>query len=573
MRGMIRDVRREDASLRIDDAGQVIALDCPEDVTWGDPGLAKSVTALGHSGFVSASIIASKAKAFDDGLIAAVELAAEKGAGSFAGKEALLATLSAALGQGPAAPLLHAARQLGSGVASPSPAAAKLAADFLADERASKPLGFYTWSPALEAIFRQDRFLQQEFPDEASFLDAARAIRADAALRRGYEAWMSLNERLTNPFTRPDLRRALAALDAGKAPAFERGVAFAPPSESPEGALVKRLFGNAPIPEGFNLADRLIEEIRKGGVDLSPAANSGWYDRIAWSLETLAAPDRGPEAAKLELSKEYRATLEALFKGILALARESHVKQLEEPRAGCGPPRPKLRPELTVEPLPTHYLRRAIGYRHVRGVLESAFGAAALRDLRRQSEEGPSGVPLADELLAIEQLFFGAHAVACAEIGLPVDAQAPQSAAAEFARWAKELAGDPDLKQDNRMMVPVFFDVQRRQTKVWAFLGWRSRPLEATFAKPPKVEVTGVAEKKGWFGFGGRKAEAPAIEFESARYNLVYPVTAEVYVTRRMNREEFRALCDRRKGVEEILAGLRGDNDHEMKNEKGKTKK
>lgn len=556
MRSMIRETRTEGASLRIDDSGQVIALDCPEDVAWSDPGLAPSVAAIGPQGFVSASILAAKAKAFDDGLIAAVELAAEKGAGTFVGKEGLLANFAAALGSGPAAPIVQGARRLGSNIHPTLPAAGLLVDTFLADERASKPMGFYTWSPALEAIFRQDRFLQQEFPDAAAFQDAARAVHADPALRRAYEAWMSLNERLTNPLTRPDLRRALAALDAGTTPAPERGVAFAPPSESPESALVKRLFANAPIPEGFNLADRLIEEIRKGRVDLSPSAGSGWYDRIAWSLETLAAPDRGPEAAKLELSKEYRATLEALFKGILALARESHVKQLEEPRAGCGPPRPKIRPELTVEPLPTHYLRRALGYRFVREVLESAFGAQALKDLRRQTADGPVTAPLADELAATEQLFLGAHAAACSEIGLAADPKAPAAAEGAFRKWAESLAQDPDLKQDNRMMVPVFYDVQRKQTKVWVFLGWTSRPLVAAFAKPPKVEVAAVEEKKGWFGFGRNKAEVPEIEFESARYALIYPVTAEIYVSRRLNREEFREHCGRHKSQGEILSGL-----------------
>lgn len=553
MQGMIREVMVEGTRLKVDDCGQVVSLDCPDDVTWGDPGLAPRVADLGRSAFVSGAVLAAKAKAFDDGLLAAVELAAQSGAGSRAGKAALLGSLTAALGSGPAAPIAAAARRLGSGAEPPAPvadAAARLVADFLADERASKPLGFYTWSPALEAVFRQDRFLQQEFPDPPVFLHAARTLHADPALRSGYAAWLSLAERLTNPFTRPDLRRALAALDAGREPALERGTAFAPPSESPEGALVKRLFADRPVPEGFNLADRLIGEIRNGGVSLAPAANSGWYDRVAWSLETLADPSRGPEAAKLELSESYRATLEALFKGILALARESHVKQLEEPRAGCGPPRPKFRPELAAEPLPTHYLRRAKGYAFVRDVLESAFGPAALRDLRRLTAAGPVAAPLADELAAIERLFLGAHAASCSDIGL-----APEDgSAADLAAWSADR--DPDLGVDNRMMVPVFFDTQRRMTKVWAFLGWRSRPLVASFAKPPRVEVPGTAEKRGWFGFGKKAAAPEPVEFESARYSLVYPVTAEVYVSKRLDRDEFRAHCDRFKTADEILKNL-----------------
>ncbi|KAF0245572.1 MAG: hypothetical protein FD180_1440 [Planctomycetota bacterium] len=545
---MIRETDQDGVRLKIDATNQVIALDCPQDITWNDPGLAKSVAELHPRGFASASILAAKAKAFDDGLIAAVELATERGAGTFAGKEQLLGNLAAS------APLLDGARALGSGATPSDSAAAKLVEAFLADERASKPLGFYTWSPALENIFRQDRFLQQEL-EEPAFRAVTLAMHANPRLRGEYEAWMALNERLTNPFTRPDLRLPLAALDRGAAPFFSRGVAVAPPSESPEGALVKRLYGNAPIPEGFNLADRLIEEIRKGRADLSPTANSGWYDRIAWSLETLAAPDRGPEAKKLDLSKTYRETLEALFKGILALARESHVKQLEEPCAGCGPPRPKVRPELSVEPVPTHYLRRALGYRFVREVLESAFGS--LKDLRRMTADGPVAASLGEELASIEQLFFGAHVASCHEIGLAPDPQAPPGSGTAFGKWVEKLAEDPDLKQDNRMMVPVFYDLARRQTKVWAFLGWTSRPLTAQFKTRPKVEVLATAEKKGWFGFGGRKAEAPGFDFEDASYALIYPVTAEVYVTKRLNREEFRAHCDRYKSSKELVASLK----------------
>jgi hypothetical protein len=34
-------------------------------------------------------------------------------------------------------------------------------------------------------------------------------------------------------------------------------------------------------------------------------------------------------------------------------------------------------------------------------------------------------------------------------------------------------------------------------------------------------------------------------------------VTAEIYVSKRMNREEFRGTCDQRRTEKEILAGLR----------------
>ena len=68
--------------------------------------------------------------------------------------------------------------------------------------------------------------------------------------------------------------------------------------------------------------------MRSGEVNLEPTGESGWYDHQTWSLEPLVVPDRTPEAARLELGKRYRKHLEDLFRGALALARETHVKQL-----------------------------------------------------------------------------------------------------------------------------------------------------------------------------------------------------------------------------------------------------
>ncbi|HVG61582.1 MAG TPA: hypothetical protein VNA24_23685 [Hyalangium sp.] len=288
---------------------------------------------------------------------------------------------------------------------------------------------------------------------------------------------------------------------------------------------------------------------------LTPAASSGWYDRIAWSLLTLVTPESGDEARKLDFGEEYRKTLEQLFKGILALARESHVKQLEEPAAGSGPPAFRLKPQLSVEPLPTHYLGRALGYRFVREVLESTFGVETLRELKRLTASGPVKTALDEELALMEALFLGAHATACAEIGLPP--QAGSESQTRFQAWREGLADDVDLANDNRMMVPVFFDVQRKQTKVWAFLGWASRPLQARFKVPPKVDVLAEPPKKGWFGFAKSSPPSAHVEFGSAKFALAYPVTAEVYTSKRMNREEFRAHCDRFRTEKAILENLR----------------
>ena len=142
--------------------------------------------------------------------------------------------------------------------------------------------------------------------------------------------------------------------------------------------------------------------MRSGEISLKPGGRSGWYDHQTWSLEPLLVPDRMPEAARLELGKRYRKHLEDLFRGALALARETHAKQAGGGRGGyggatpasdLGPPRPDRR--AAAQPL---YARRAAGYRFVRSVLEEAFGADALDGMHRLTPEGASTAGLAEEL-------------------------------------------------------------------------------------------------------------------------------------------------------------------------------
>ena len=119
-------------------------------------------------------MLAVKAKLFDDGLYAAAELVSQPS------KAALLSALARL------SPTVTAAARLGGIAVDETPEARDLAAAFLDDERASKPLGFYTWHEELARIFRQDRMLQSELEaNEAAAL--AFALRADprsARLRR-----------------------------------------------------------------------------------------------------------------------------------------------------------------------------------------------------------------------------------------------------------------------------------------------------------------------------------------------------------------------------------------------------
>jgi hypothetical protein len=545
---VIREVPSGDWLIRLDLAGQVLRLEVPESfVGWGRWGVNNEpllpTLPTTDAGPVSAAILLLKTKQFDDGLYAAAELAAQQGAGRFPGKASLLRSLAATLAAGPdqaAAVIVYAACQLG-GLSVPVPdplqAAVRTAtAEFLHDETLSKPLGFYTWSDQLRAIFQQDRFLQQPL-DRDPADDLARGLGQTPGASAAHDACLRLNARLTNPPKRLGIR------DAGRRP----------PSRSHEVTLFEGLYEDQRIPEGFDLMGELIRQVRSGKINLVPGEQSGWYDHQTWSLEPLLLPDRRPEAARLELGKRYRKHLEDLFRGALALARETHAKQAGGGRGGYGGPRQRplwVHPALSVEPLPTVYARRAAAYRFVRSVLEEAFGADALEGMHRLTPDGASETGLAEELARVEELFAGASATAMRELGMGPPAGG-DAAARCFSEWRGKLQSDADVSRDGRMMVPVFYDEQREKTKVWALLGWRTTPVAAEYLVSPTVvavEPLMASTKSG--------GEPPPVMFTADHYKFAVPVMAEVYVSRLLDRDEFRRHCDRYKTRDAILANL-----------------
>lgn len=523
---------------------------------------------------VSASVLAQKAKVFDDGLYAAAEIAAQEGASRHTGKAGLLRSLGRALaGADPAVAgdvqaLLLGAARLGQVAIPGLPPAIETGVqraveEFLADEKRSKPIGFYTWSRQLASIFQQDRMLQGELTGPTGIEFLSSALRADPSARTAYEAHLLLISRLTNPFAAPDLRGLLRARDGGSLEAPEEDTRFFPPSVAHETEIVKQLYGDQPIPDDFVLVDEMIRRIRSGELDLAPRPESGWYDHQTWALEPLVIPERMPEGAHLQLEDGYRKLLLELFKGLMALTRETHVKQLEFAVCGSalGPGREEfiyIAPELAAEPLATFYLRRALSYRFVHGVLEDSFGPGALERLHRLTQDGPVRASLAAELADIEMLFLGAHVSVSRQLGLTPDPavgadECAQAAAGRFAAWARELHQDPDLRQDLRAMVPVFYDLGRGKTKVWLFLGWSRREIGVSFSRRPEATV---------LDRNGRPAgRHPRILWGELSSQLDYPVMVEAYVDRILDRAEFRALCDRCGTCGEILRelGIRAD--------------
>jgi hypothetical protein len=73
-------------------------------------------------------------------------------------------------------------------------------------------------------------------------------------------------------------------------------------------------------------------------------------------------------------------------------------------------------------------------------------------------------------------------------------------------------------------------------------LGWSSSTLEASFAVPPHVEVLGWRSRD--------------VQLSMARRPLAVPVMVEAYVSRILDRDEFRATCDRLRTADAIVAAL-----------------
>ncbi|MBE7462398.1 MAG: hypothetical protein HS116_02785 [Planctomycetes bacterium] len=570
---------------RIDPATQTLRIDLPPEYAPGElyPAPAALRGAEDAERFVSAAELAQKAKQFDDGLIAAVERAAQDGGGTFAGKARLLREVVTALANngGPTAATLAAAAQLGGQrLDLPQPLhdrSEQVQEEFLGDELRSKPISFYTWSDELRGIFRQDRLLQSDLKEAAGVEALARTLHAKPEERTTYERYLSMVEWLVNPFSAdaPDLRGLLRQLDAGRFAPESPVYRFLPPSRAYETDLIQKLYGNRPIPDGFSLIDELIARVRDGKLALQP--EGGWYDWVAWSLEPLIAYSRLPEHQRAEASPRYAKHLEKLFKSLMALARETQIKQLEIPVAGCAMPgpdeRPKvtIRPRLDIEPLPTHYLRRMLGYAAVRRTLRETFGDDALRSMHRLTEAGPVEIDLDAELQEVMDLHLGAAGLALRQLGLPApragdfalpqvlgrlpqadldrmfDAPAHESAIGRFEAWAAR-ADDPDLARDARMMVPVYFDTQRKKTKVWVFLGWEAQALAVYFKVQPRFAVFDRAGKD--------VTDQVDVKWEGRHARIPTPVSAELYVDGLLDRDAFRALCDRHRRSVDILTAL-----------------
>ncbi len=596
-----------DCTYTINKSGAITKLDLPGYTAQTQPlqnrlfhGYTAAVAELaGQDVLPSMEVIEAAQKPFDDGLYAAVELGAEDGSsGSPIQKRALFdAVLAQLVKNASAAPAseqpfakeaaaqLAAAIELGGG--SPTAPADVLSASdslrtaFLADPIFSKPIGFYAWNDALSKIFQRDRFLQAYISPPSFGAQAAAAHAIDGSGHAAdYGQVLDLYAGMTDAYFHlpiSDLLPAASAAGAfddlagmqatftsahrsfGAMPAScAARLAMLPPSESPDERIFRQQFCGTTLPPGTNLLDVLVNLIRAGTVDLTPAPGSGWASQQLYALETLLVPEKAPERDHLFLTAAYKQKLISTFKTIVTENRETQVKQDEIGGSKSVSvvevdTRVDVYPLLPVEPFPTYYLRTARGYRFVKALLGSVMGPGFLTTAHRWIEDGTtSSLTLGAELDAVILRDYGFYAMAADAVGYApalapgeddgIDLNAARSAA---KRWLSNWTRDVDLGRDPRVIVPEFIDPNASTMHYWAMVGVQALPMRASFVDgfTPKLTDTSCATGS----------------FVQHDYVLLTGKTIEVAIPLSKpppTRAEFRAVCDANDSSDAIAAAL-----------------
>ena len=190
-------------------------------------------------------------------------------------------------------------------------------------------------------------------------------------------------------------------------------------------------------------------------------------------------------------------------------------------------------------------------------VLDQAFGTEGLDQIHRLTADGPVNLSLGEELRLMQAIFYGAYLQACGEIGMTAEAESDLGNSngtngdrAVLATWLASVRNDPDLGKDIRMMVPIFYDLGRKKTKVWVVLGIATKPLEVSYVTPPTIKEIKSPDGKILMPGGAE------VVFTSDSHQTAYFATAEVYVTRLLDRTEFRKHCDKHKTYRAIISTL-----------------
>lgn len=597
----------------------------------------------------SVDLVAGFTKYFDDHLLAAIEESVHRGSSIFpGGKQGFLSSLLDELLKQPKAPgrdkaaaYLAASIELGGG----HPEVAEIIRDkaqsyldaFSGDTRNSKPVGFYTKSEALKEVFYRDRFLQKPFgtkfwhhrTPELPFysreglypvIRMAETLLKNPDLMEAYRKFCQLAEKICNPVANLNLEdlfpyeryfedefglfEALRDSDAwreaqgrGNVNPNTVGVAFWPFSYSKESRLMARLYQTDELPKTEVMND-LIWAIKYGDVNLEPGEHSGWYDYQLYSLETLLLPEWAHEADKLLLHAKYKKRLRQAFEAMITKHRETHVKQLFQIIMYGARAKPlPTRPELSVEPCATHYLRTARAYRFLANHLKNLFRIEDLENLGIDSADKGLLQELEDAVI----LFYGLYLVVCEDLGMVPQLESkeistlPRLSAGTIVKekmlseflianspglsdteriawfsiwkkakqWLRTLNNQKFLDEDVRIIVPVLSNYSGTEVRNWAILGIGLKKIHSYYARKPGVQPMRYSEEGCSYEVEEmlRPNDLAKSYFDWQPSDYIIPVHVFSEVTlgpEPLTRDEFRRICDSYKTKNEIIEALVG---------------
>jgi hypothetical protein len=497
------------------------------------PSFTAAIEAAAHPVLPSLELLLQVSKRADDRMMAALERHQAPGRSAWL-EASLRAQLESGAGGEQTAVWLAAAALLGGQDpagwgASPVQMqdARALVRAFEEQPRRAKPVGIYSESSDLAAIFARDRFLlgpldMGEPRQRAVALGLRELLFSRPELADPLRWDLALQAQLTNP------SRAVGVLelDPDRPPPEAY---LLPPATSREAELIAKLGGTAVV--GPRAMELFVQAVRDGTVSLSPRENSGWYDHQQWALEPLLSL---PEAERLRADEGYRQRLQDAFEAAVASRRETHIKSLALPAIGAAWSERvavAVAPDLRVEPLPTHYERSA-------GAYDFLFAAVLEPYLEPTWESWDQGA-VAEELREAQRLYRDAAVIARADLGLDAGAGDPVDAT---EAWLGAWWEDPRLDRDPRFMIP-FGETLQRDPIAWAVLGVKLVDITVAYDQAPVVRSLTPGYELD-------------VSFTEARYTLPVLVFAELPVAGILDRQEFRALADMHPTQRELLDAL-----------------
>lgn len=430
------------------------------------------------------------------------------------------------------------------------------------------PLDHYAWAEEIRRCYNGSRYLQDAFPSQNFRVatEMGQAFHDHPDLLAQYEVLARAYEILFHE------RREFLVLDLAKLPRiddtslgefaskhldYHRRLQILPDSRRRE--IIH--FGDF-LPMGFlpdlDLFPELIQRSRIGFVSVvNPGSQQARIEQLqAVTLDMfLSESTKSPEAYKMLLSRAYHERLLGPYFAVHREVKESEVPQLEQPEAWSPGDGDKICPRFRVEPVPAFYLRLARNYPHIASALEQVVGRETFGQMKRLTPEGSYVSEFApNEILRMARVMYGLYLFTCEDLAvaptLNPDEQQMDLATCrqEAADWLSHAFDDEAARRDVRFATPVDFRGENRNVVLWSSIGVRLHKMSVRFSPSALPSHKGLEDNA---------VSLPAEPHEVGVTRYVLPVLelAGLEVVNRfgLDPKDFRQIC------EDVSAGLESD--------------